>query len=230
MFPTTDMTHWGAYGTQGGPWASFFRRYERPLAHYACRRLGVDHDFGEELAARFIARELGREHGGERPIFRLYDSQQGRFRSLLATSFWRFARDELEKEGRRRGVCLEEGAALALEQEADDEFCRLVAREFLEVLRGRLRDDARSQDEIAVLNLKWPEDPFADPLSNTEVERELGLSRSKVRTLTKRIGAGFVHHLREIAAQAGLSPAEIHPFLGDTCHALDRGERATSRN
>jgi len=226
VFPTTDMASWGRRGTEGGPWASFFRRYERPLADYARRRLGVDPGLAEELAARFVARELGRDRAGEPPIFRLYDPQRGRFRSLLATTFFRFARDELAKEGRRSGPSLEE--ALAADPAADDAFCGLVARELFEVVRGRLRADAAGPEEVAVLDLKWPAGPSGAPLPNAEVERRLGLSRARVRTLTDRIAAGFVRHLRRIATQAGLSPAELEPFLGDTCHALDRAGRAGS--
>lgn len=216
------MTQWGGQGTEGGPWASFFARYQRPLSSYARRRFGVDADLAEELAARFVARELAREQRGERPIFRLYNPAAGRFRSLLATSFWRFARDELQKESRRKGVSLDAYPDLGREVEADDEFCKLVAREFFNVVRETIRKDLDSDDARTVLDLKWPVDPSADPLSNTEVERETGLSRSKVRTLTKRVGEAFLKALKRYATDAGLSPGEIHPFLADTCAVLDR--------
>jgi len=218
------MDAWGQHGTQGGPWASFVQRYQRPLALYARRRLGVDAELADELAARFVARELGREHDGQRPLFRLYDPNQGRFRSLLATAFWRFARDELAKEGRRRGVSLDAHPALG-EVEADDEFCQLVAREFFEVVRARLSEGAESEDERAVLALKWPGGLEAEPLDNAGVERQLGLSRQRVRTCVNKIGERFVRELRRLAEQAGLAPGELQPFVGDTCRALDRSTR-----
>lgn len=219
MFPTTDIDGWGAGGTEGGPWASFFRRYQRPLTRYAALRFGVDAELAEELAARYVARELSRERQGDRPIFRLFDPTAGRFRSLLATSFWRFARDELQKEGRRRGAPLDDPRVA--EEGADDEFCRLVAREFFEVVRDRLRQ-AADEHEAAVLDLKWPRELAADPLNNAEVGRRLGLSRGQVRSLVNRIGERFVRELRRLAEQAGLSPGELEPFLGDTCRVLDR--------
>ena len=216
MFPTTDIDGWGGRGTEGGPWASFFRRYERPLAYYAQRRLGVNAEDAAELAARFVARELSRERAGEVPLFRLYDPQQGRFRSLLATAFWRFGRDELHKERRREHQDLE----AVPEQAADDDFCRLVAREFFEVMRAQLEAATESEAERQVLALKWPPGG-EDPLSNSEIERQSGLSRAQVRTQVAKIGARFVSALRALAQQAGLSPGELQPFVGDVCRALD---------
>lgn len=217
MFPTTDIDGWGGRGTEGGPWASFFLRYERPLAYYAQRRLGVGAELAAELAARFVARELARERSGEEPLFRLYDPQKGRFRSLLATAFWRFGRDELNKERRRDHLALED----APEQEADDAFCQLVAEEFFQVVRGQLEAAAESDDERAVLALKWPATPDREPLSNSEIERQTGLTRGKVRGHVERIGARFVTALRALAQQAGLTPGELQPFVGDVCRALD---------
>lgn len=223
MFPTTDISGWGEGGTQGGPFASFFRRYQGPLAAYARHRLRVDPGLAEELAARFVARELERAERGERPIFRLHDPASGRFRSLLATSFWRFARDELAKEARRGGPSLDHpDVAEEEDSAAQDAFCRLVAREFFNVVRAAIRAELVEEDALAVLELKWPADLAAEPLNNAEVQRRLGLSRSRVRTLVRRIGAGFVKHLGSVAGQAGLTPAELDPFLADACAVLDR--------
>lgn len=220
-FPTTDIGRWGEGGTEGGPWASFALRYRGPLSAYARRRFGLDPEFAEELSARFLAREVDRARGGHEPLFRLYEPGQGRFRSLLATVFWRFVRDQLELERRRRGLSLD--ALPEPAQPTDDELCRLIARELFAVVRGAVAEGCQDEDERRVLALKWPPAGGA-PLRNAEVQRELGLSRGRVRSIVARIGERFLAELRRLAEQSGVAPGDLIPLLHDTCRALDRDE------
>lgn len=220
MFPKTDIDDgWGEHGTEGGPHASFFKRYHGPLARYARAKFKVDADRAEDLVSRYLTRQLERDRA-RGSIFRLYDPEKGRFRSLLAVSFWRFARDELDKDLRQPPLFLgddEPGAE-------DDEFCRLVAREFFNALR---RDIARglADDERRVLDLQWPEDPAAEPAGKAAIERALGLSRARVRTIAARIADRFTYQLRRRIHAAGLSPDEARDLLGDCCRVLDQEQR-----
>ena len=52
--------------------------------------------------------------------------------------------------------------------------------------------------------------------------RELGLTRGRVRAVVGTIGQAFLRELRALAQQAKVSPADLVPFLHDTCQALDR--------
>lgn len=224
MFPKTDIqSGWGAAGTEGGATASFYKRYYTPLLRYCKHKFGVEDALAEDLVSRFVAREFERELDQQRAVFRLYDPEQGRFRSYLASAFWRFARDELEKETRRRGVALE-----ALEQQGsgdDFEFCRLVAREFFNHIRGKIVETVSDDNEKACLELKWPEDADAEPKSNAEIERILGLSRSKVRTMIGKIADRFTYILYQQFYQAGFSASEAKEILGDCCRVIDEEQK-----
>ncbi|RMG11196.1 MAG: sigma-70 family RNA polymerase sigma factor [Planctomycetota bacterium] len=215
MFPTTDVEGW----TQGSGWEKFFRAYQAPLARYARQRFGVDQDVAEDLAQGFIARELERAATGGVPLFRLYDPARGRFRCLLATCFWRYARDLLSRNRRRTLASLD---ALGESPPSEDPLAGMISREYLQTLRSRVREAARDALERAVLDLKWPSDEGAFPLPNAEVARLLGTTRSAVRRRVERIGASFAAVLREYARASGLEVEEIDPVLGDLGVAFDR--------
>lgn len=226
MFPKTDIQNgWGAAGTQGGALGSFYKRYFTPLLRYCKHKFAVSDDMAEDLVSRFVARELERELEQQNAVFRLYDPAQGRFRSYLASAFWRFARDELEKEQRRQGVSLEL-LGDQQEQSADDyEFCRLVGREFFNNIREKIAKKFVEENELACLDLKWPIDSDIEPKSNAEIGRTLALSRSKVRTLVGRIADQFTFVLYQQLFQAGLNASLAKEIIGDCCRILDEEEK-----
>ncbi|MDF1665437.1 MAG: hypothetical protein P1V97_26995 [Planctomycetota bacterium] len=226
MFPKTDIqSGWGAAGTKGGASASFFKRYYTPLLRYCRHKFSVSDAMAEDLVSRFVAREFERECEHKNAVFRLYDPERGRFRSYLASAFWRFARDELEKEQRRRGVSLE-SIEDQREQSAEDfEFCRLVAREFFNNIREKLVAKISDDQEKSCLDLKWPVDSDNEPKSNAEIERTLGLSRSKVRTIVGKIADHFTFVLYQQIYQAGLSASDAKEILGDCCRVLDEEQK-----
>lgn len=224
-FPQTDLSSgWGGRGTEGGPHASFFKRYYLPLSQYARLKFGVDAALAEELAARYFSRQWERDRGEGAAIFRLYDAGKGRFRSFLATAFWRFCRDELEKESRRRGRALDSVPEELLSRD-HFEFGRLVAREMFNALRAEIQSMS-DEGERAFLELKWPRDLLSSPLPEAEIGRRLGLPRGQVRGLNRRIADRFTYLLHKQAAAAGLNEDEARTLLGDCCRALDHEERA----
>lgn len=226
MFPKTDIqSGWGAAGTQGGASASFYKRYYTPLLRYCRHKFAVSDDLAEDLVSRFVAREFERDLKQGKAVFRLYDSQKGRFRSYLASAFWRFARDELEKEQRRRGVSLEILEEHQEQSDDDFEFCRLVAREFFNNIRDKIVKKIFEDDELACLDLKWPIDSDVEPKSNAEIERTLGLSRSKIRTIVGKIADQFTFVLYQQLYQAGLNANEAKEILGDCCLVLDEEQK-----
>lgn len=230
MFPKTDIkSGWGAGGTEGGAHGSFFKRYYKPLARYCRYKFGVSDHTAEDLVSQFMTRELEREIERDGAIFRLFDSRQGRFRSYLASAFWRFARDELEKEQRRNGLFLEDLEGLQ-EQGADDyEFCRLVAREFFNNIRSKIESSLESENLRACLALKWPADSDTEPKNNAEIERTLGLSRETVRTLSRTIADRFTYTLYKELHSAGLSSEDAKELLGDCCRILDREQKSAEK-
>lgn len=212
---------WGAMGTEGGSFGSFAKRYGAPLMLFARSRFGLDHDRAGELTQRFFLRELEREREAERAIFRLFDAERGRFRSLLARSFWRFCRDELAKEGRRRVL-----AAFPDESAVDDfEMARLVSRDMLNSLRREVEGRLTDGDDRRVLGLKWPVDLSEPPLTNAEVCRRLGLARGVVRGALRRIADFLTHALNRRLLDAGLDAEDARELLGDYWRALDEEDR-----
>lgn len=225
MFPKTDMSRgWGRHGTQGGRMASFYKRYYHPLKRYGRYKFGLTDNQADEYVARYMARECEREVN-EAAVFRLFDADKGRFRSLLATSFWRFCRDELRKDQRQQSF--EPLDDIDEADGADFEFCRLVARDFFNHMRQGLLKTLTDAKEQQVLALKWPEDIDHEPAKNASIERQLGLTRAQVRTIQQRIAQQFLYLLRRQLHRAGLSKDCAQALLGDTCRVLDQ-EQAMS--
>lgn len=224
VFPKTDLADgWGRNDTEGGPHASFYKRYAGPLRRYARIKFpSAGAEQAEDLVQAFFSRELGREAGGLGPIFRRYRQGRGhggRFRYYLAQSFWRFARDELEKESRRRGRSL---ASLPDEPGAvDPAFDRLIAREFLNAVRERVLARTEDDRERAYFALKWPEDIGQAPLTDRAIGGELGLTDSRLRRARKAVLGRVVFILNEQLHRDGLDSKAVDPILADYGAILD---------
>lgn len=237
-FPQTDITRgWGRNGTEGGPHESFYKRYRTPLERFARFKFpGASPQSIQDWVQGFFAREIERDRSGETPIFERYApgaQHQRKFRNYLASAFWRYSRDEYEKEARRRGVPLDDSPELA--DGDNDEFERLVARDFLNSLRRRVLAELEDAAERAFFELKWPADIDAEPPSDTAIQQGLNaarqaedrppLSRSQWRTIKKSI-VGRIAALfdREVYREV-LDVGATDQALKDYFKALGREQR-----
>lgn len=227
MFPPTDIrSGWGSHGTVGGPMASFFKRYHSPLVRYARYKFSISDQDAEELASAFLLRELEKERRS-RSLYQLYKADKGRFRNLLASSFWRFCRDQLKSNKDRRALSLDRPELIA-DDEAGLELGRLITRELFNTVRMELAEGL-DEDERRVLSLKWPEDPDRAPASNAELQRQLGLTRGRVRQVMGRLADRFTLAFRRMVREAGLNADEARALLGSCSRILQEEQRPEDR-
>jgi DNA-directed RNA polymerase specialized sigma24 family protein len=202
---------------------SFAKRYFEPLWRLARHDLpGVDESRAQDLAQAFLLRELERT-----PLFERFvqgEAHAPRFRAFLRTCFYRFCRDELEKERRRAGRPLE-GLPEEPPAAGASELERLVARDLVRALRARVVDGGRApldEDARRYLERKWPDDLLAPPRPDLEVARALGLTRARVRTLKRRVVDRLIVALRAQLRAEGLGPEEVEQGLAAYVAALGR--------
>ena len=221
LFPETRFDDWTRKDV-----GSFAKRYFEPLARVALLDFpGIDQALAQELAQAFLVRELERE-----PVFERYAPSRGhdaKFRTYLRTCFWRFCRDELEKERRRHAASLD---ALPQEPPGDaGELDRLVARDLLRSLRARILDGGRAPLDAPARRyfaLKWPDDIHAAPRADAEVGAELGLTRAQLRTLKRRVLDRVLLAVRAQLREEGLEDDEVDRALQGYVAALGREDVA----
>ena len=219
LFPETDITKgWGQQGTEGGPFASFFNRYFNPLKRFAMIQWRLNDYDASELASGFLLRELERESAGKTPLFQQFNPLKGRFRNLLAKTYWRYCRDEIYR-GKKRAESLpeswdgEEGAS-RLED--------LVAREFLNTLRAEVTRSLEKQDEIRLFDLRWPKDLALDPATNSEIMQTLNMTRGRLRVINNKIADALIAAMHRHFHNAGVNAQEARELIGSYCEVLDR--------
>lgn len=198
LFPDTHFERWTRQDV-----ASFTKRYFQPL--WRCAQLdfgGLDRGAAQDLAQAFLLRELQRT-----PVFERYETGRGhdaKFRTYLRTCFFRFARDELAKERRRRALSLD---ALPVEppDRTEGELDRLVLRDLLATLREAVTEgEALSAEGQRYFDLKWPADPERGSASDAEIGAALGLPRGQLRTVKKQVVGRIVVALRQLLHRDGL--------------------------
>ncbi len=205
MFPDTRFDDWTRRDV-----GSFAKRYYEPLWRVALLDLpGVDAATAHDLAQGFLLRELERA-----PVFERFDPSgrhQAKFRTYLRTCFYRFCRDELVKERRRRGRSLED---LPAEPPAagGDAFERLVVRDLLRTLRGQVLSEL-PPEAARYFTLKWPADLDASPRTDLAVGEALGLSRGKLRTIKRKVIDRLLLALRQQLRSEGLTSGEVDRAL-----------------
>lgn len=211
-FPETNFDAWTARDV-----ASFAKRYYEPLWRVA--RLdfpGIDVGRAQDLVQAFLLRELTRT-----PLFERFDPGHGaRFRALLRTAFWRFARDQLEQEGRRATVALHD---VAEPPDRADMFDRFVARDFLNALRADVEPTIGDDGlERAFFALKWPHQLEVEPLADVEIARRLDLTRKQVRTVKERVLTKVLLALRRRIHDDGLRAGDLDAAIEDYWGILGR--------
>lgn len=219
LFPETDISKgWGRQGTEGGPFASFFKRYFNPLKRFAMIQWKLDENDASELASMFLLRELERDKDGKAPLFNLYNPEKGRFRNLLAKSYWRFCRDQIHRSSKSPKSLPdswdEQGGSLGLDE--------LVAREFLNTLRSEVMKSLSKQDELRLFDLKWPRDLAMDPTSNAEILKSLDMTRGRLRVINNKIGDALIAAMHRHFHCAGVTAEDARELIGGYCEVLDR--------
>ena len=212
LFPDTRFDDWTRQDV-----GSFAKRYFEPMWRVAKLDFPwIDIDRAQDLAQGFLVRELTRD-----PVFERYEPTQGhdaKFRTYLRTCFFRYSRDQLEKERRRQGSSLD---AMPVEP-ADDssrEFERLVARDFLARLRADVQGGLADEPEAsAYFEAKWPADIDAPVPSDAEIGRLLELTRARLRTVKKKAVERILLALRQRIHQDGLrmdvADAALESYFG----------------
>lgn len=205
--------------------ASFWARYEAPLAAFARRRFGLDPVAALDLARDFCLRELERGSAVHVSYVAKQDARRALwpprgFRRFLCTAFARWVRDRLEKD---RTVPLppDLDAADARDEAALD---RLVA---LELVRS-VRDEAvagldPAGLEVAYFDARWPADLGLPVLSDREVARRLDVGRGQVRGASARVADALVAVVGRRIAEEGWSPEEGARILREVFGVLEPG-------
>ena len=145
----------------------------------------------------FFTREIEREAQGVEPIFRRYEPGQQhkrKFRNYLASAFWRYCRDELDKDSRRRTQSLETVPEQSI---LHAEFERLAVRELLNDLRAKIAKITIDPLELLYFSTKWPTAIEHGPMTDKDVLEHLNqerqqqglecLTRSQLRTVKKKV-------------------------------------------
>lgn len=218
LFPDTRFDDWTKKDV-----GSFAKRYFEPLWRVATLDFpAIDHSRAQDLAQAFLVRELERV-----PVFERYAPgarHDAKFRTYLRTCFYRFCRDELAKERRHAGASLD-ALSEELPEEGAAELDRLIARDLLRHLRGRILEGGRAPlapDAASYFQLKWPEDLEAAPASDQEVAEALGLTRAKLRTLKRKVVDRILVALRQELHEEGLTAAEVDRAIEGYVTALGR--------
>lgn len=231
-FPTT-RTHEDAL--------SFWHRYEAPLAHYGARRLRLRPEDASDLARDFCLKQLERERSSERPtVHETYAVRQDRpesrwwpshgFRRFLATSFYRFCRDELAK---RRGTTALDASVLDEVSPGDDEardpLALLIVRDVLASVRDEVLEPWSPEDDIRRLyyEAKWPRDLAEEARSDAMVEALVGCTRSELRTAKRHVQDRIVYVLHRRVVEEGWSPDEARRLLLEPFAIVDALEAAS---
>lgn len=211
-FPETDLEGWTAPDV-----ASFAKRYYEPLWRVA--RIDfpfLDEAGAQDLAQAFLLRELTRT-----PVFARFDPGHGaRFRTLLRTAFWRFARDRLEHERRRACVPLDD---VPEPKGRDDAFDRFVVRDFLNTLRAEVEPALEGDHaDRQFLAMKWPTRLDAEPLSDRQIADNLGLSRKQLRVVKERVLTKVLLAFRRRVHADGLKAGALDATIEDYWGILQR--------
>jgi len=210
VLPPTRFSQWTHFG-----YGSFYKRYVEGLRRLARRRFSCSAEQADALAHAFVAEQSAAATGG---LLSSFDRERP-FRGYVVVAFLRYCQRSL---GRAAG-----GEALSEELPAppgDDPAAKLVAEE-AEALRAQVRgavEEARASllergaldpAERAYLQLKWPTDLGAPPLSDLEVARRLvkrgllgaksegALVRASAR-LGARVGRQLVARLHGLLLEA----------------------------
>jgi len=187
--PPTRFSQWTDFG-----YGSFYKRYVEGLRRLARRRFACSPEQADALAHAFVAEQSTAATGG---LLGSFDRERP-FRGYVVVAFLRYCQRSLGRAP--SGEDLREDLPAP---PGDDPAAKLVAEE-AEALRAQVRDaveEARASllargvldaSERAYLQLKWPADRGAPPLSDLAIARRLaqrGLLSAKSEAALVRAGS-----------------------------------------
>jgi RNA polymerase sigma-70 factor (ECF subfamily) len=226
--PVFASTHWSqvlAAADASSPRAAealaqLCRTYWYPLYAFI-RRQGTDAEEAQDLTQAFFARLL------ERNFIAGAVEEKGRFRSFLLVALKRFLINERERgQAQKRGggqqlIALDDTEAegrYRLEPADDLTADRIYERRWAvalldEVMLGLRRDYAAEGREEWFDALKLFLYDETSPVSQAEIGRRFGATKSAVKSAVHRLRARYRERLREEVANTVANPSEINDEL-----------------